>query len=56
MENLGFWVTHDEVNPLTIKVEAINNMTPPTDQKVVRKCVGLVNYYCYMWETGLYKL
>ena len=33
MEYLGDWVTGDRVRPLK-KIETINNMTPPTTQKV----------------------
>ena len=50
MEYLGFCVTRNGVRPLHKKIEAIKNMTPPTFQKGVRKCIGLVNYYPNMWE------
>ena len=30
MEYLGFWVTYDGVKPINRKLEAINNLKPPT--------------------------
>jgi len=48
-EYLGFWVTRDGVRPLAKKVEAINNIKPPKNQKEVRRFVGLINYYRDMW-------
>ena len=33
MEYLCFWVTHDGVKPMNIKIELITNMKPPTSQK-----------------------
>ena len=35
MEYLGFWVTHNGVKPMTIKIEAMTNMKPPTPPKEV---------------------
>ena len=37
------------LNPL-IKMEAMNNMTPPTTLKRYCKFVGLLNYNRGMWE------
>ena len=33
MEYLGYWVTHDGVEPMNRKIEAITNMKPPTSRK-----------------------
>ena len=45
MEYLGFWVTHDGVNPINKNIEAITNMVPPTSRKEVRKLIGVINCY-----------
>jgi hypothetical protein len=45
LEYLGYWITPDGVMPLNKKVEAINNLAPPTNCTEVRKFIGLVNYY-----------
>ena len=49
MEYFGFWVTCNGVKPKNRKIEAITNMNPPTPLKLVRKFIGVVNYYCDMW-------
>jgi hypothetical protein len=36
--------------PQQKKVEAINNLAPPTNCTEVRKFIGLVNYYHDMWK------
>ena len=33
MEYLGFWVTYNGGKPINRKIEAMENMTPPTSQK-----------------------
>ena len=43
MEYLGFLVTHEGVGSLNKKVEAINNIVPPTSNKEVREFIGLVH-------------
>ena len=45
MEYLDFWVTHDGVKPINIKIEAITNMAPPTSRIEVQKFIGVINYY-----------
>ena len=44
MEYLGFWVTHDVVQPINKKIEAITNMKTPTSQRSVQNFRGVVNY------------
>jgi hypothetical protein len=36
--------------PLNKKVQAINNLAPPTNRTEVHKFIGLVNYYRDMWK------
>lgn len=49
LEYLGYWITQDGIKPLSKKVEAINNIAPPTTRKQVRTFIGMVNYYRDMW-------
>ena len=48
-EYLGYWITCNSISPMPKKVEAILNLTPPTNQKQQRRFVGIVNYYIDMW-------
>ena len=50
MEYMGFWVTRNGIRPINKKVEAITNMTPPTNTKQVRLFIGLVKYYRVVWS------
>jgi hypothetical protein len=50
LEYLEDWITWDGVMPLNKKVEAINNLAPPTNRTEVRKFIGLVDYYRDMWK------
>jgi hypothetical protein len=50
LEYLGYWITRDGVMPLNKKVEAMNNLAPPTNCTEVRKFIGLINYYRDMWK------
>ena len=56
MGYLGLWVTCDGVKPNNNKLEVINNMTPPTSQKVLFKFVGSVNYYRGIWSIRSHSL
>ena len=49
MGYLCLWVTHDGITSTNKKIEAINNMNPPTFRKELGKFVGVVNYYRNMW-------
>ena len=56
MEYLGFQVTRDGVKLMNRKIEAINNMNPPTYQKEVQNFIGVVPYYpniCPRWSLTL---
>ena len=50
LEYLGYWITRDGIKPLNAKVEAINNIAPPTNKKQLRRFIGMVNYYRDMWK------
>jgi hypothetical protein len=49
-EYLGFWIMHHGIRPITKKVEAIQQLQPPTMHKQLWHFIGLVNYYCDMWR------
>ena len=49
MGYLVFWVTLNDVKPINIQIEAMKNMMSLTCQKEVRRFIGLVNDYQYMW-------
>ena len=56
MEYLGFWVTRDVVKPINRKKEAITNMAPNIYRKLVRKFMGIINYYLNMWSRRSHQL
>ena len=56
IEYLGFGITQYGIRPLNKKIEAINNMTPPTTWKGVHKFIGLFNYYRYVWVSRSHTL
>ena len=56
MEYLGFWVTHNVVKTISIKIEAITNMLPPTPRRKVKKFIGVINYYSDMCPRRSQKL
>ena len=49
-EYLGFWLSNNRVRPLLSKVEAVKAINIPNKVCNVRRFVGLVNYYRYMWH------
>ena len=47
---LGFHVTRDGVMPIPKKVEAIQALAVPKTRKQLRPFIGMINFYCYMWQ------
>ena len=45
-----FWVTRDGVKPTDKIIEVIKNIKSPTSQKEVLQFIGVVDYYCNIWE------
>jgi hypothetical protein len=37
-------------------VEAIMRLTPPTTKRQLRRFLGMINYYCAMWQHKSHKL
>ena len=47
---LGFYVTCDGVMPIPKKVEAIQALAVPKTRKKLRQFIGMINFYCDMWQ------
>lgn len=50
VDYLGFRLTKQGVLPQPKKVDAITGMRAPTNKTQVRRFIGMVNYYRYMWK------
>jgi len=49
IEYLGYWITRDGIQPLSKKVQALQNVAPPKNKKQLRRFIGMINYYRDMW-------
>jgi hypothetical protein len=49
LEYLGYWITRNGIQPVSKKVEAIQNIAPPKTKRELRRFIGIVNYYRDMW-------
>jgi len=49
LEYLGYVLTHNGIHPQPKKVEAILHLQPPNSKHTLT-FLGLVNYYCDMWQ------
>jgi hypothetical protein len=47
IQNLGYWITRQGIQPIHNKVEAILNIKAPKTRKhnKIRQFIGIVNYY-----------
>ena len=50
VDYLGFRLTPEGVLPQAKKVEAIMGMKPPKNKRELRRFIGMVNYYRFMWK------
>ena len=50
IEYLGYILTREGIKPQPEKVSAILAIQPPTNVKGLRKFLGMVQYYCDLWE------
>jgi hypothetical protein len=49
VEYLGYKITRQGIQPVATKIQAIQNLKPPTTTKQLRSFIGIVNYYRDMW-------
>jgi transposase InsO family protein len=50
VEYLGFILTPEGIRPQPKKIAAIKSLKAPTNRKQLRRIVGMINYYRYMWK------
>ena len=50
IEYLGYVLTHEGIKPQPEKVSAILAINPPNTVKELRKFLGMVQYYCDLWD------
>jgi transposase InsO family protein len=50
VDYLGFRLTPNGILPQARKVKAIRSLDCPKNKKQLRKFIGMVNYYRYMWK------
>ena len=47
---LGYHVTRDGVMTIPKKVEAVQDLAVPKTCKQLRQFIGMINFYCDMWQ------
>ncbi len=50
IEYLGYMLTRNFIKPHSNKVQAILAIQPPKGVKQLRHSLGMVHYYCDLWE------
>jgi hypothetical protein len=50
VEYLGFILTKQGIKPQPKKVKAIKAIAPPKNRRQLRRFIGMVNFYRYMWS------
>ena len=47
---LGYHVTREGVMPIPKKVETIQALAVPKTRNKLRQFIGMINFYCDMWQ------
>eukprot|EP00957_Ditylum_brightwellii_P068478 5198846-Ditylum_brightwellii.AAC.1 len=50
LEYLGYWITQHGIMPLAKKVTAIQEIQQHKNRKQLRRFIGIINLYRYMWK------
>eukprot|EP00957_Ditylum_brightwellii_P126307 9629863-Ditylum_brightwellii.AAC.1 len=50
LEYLGYWITREELVPFPNKVSVIHEIEPPKNKKQLRRLIGIINFYRYIWK------
>jgi len=50
VEYLGYMITRNGIKPISKKVDAILQLTPPKTKKQLRRFIGMINFYRDMWQ------
>jgi hypothetical protein len=50
IDYLGYWITRHGIQSQPKKVEVSMWLTPPTTKQHLRRFLGMMNYYCDMWQ------
>ena len=50
IDYLGYYITRNGIQPQPKKVEAIMRLTPPSTKRLLRRFLGMINFYRDMWR------
>ena len=50
IECLGYLLTREGIKPVPKKVQAIIDLSPPSNIKELRRVLGVIQYYRDLWE------
>eukprot|EP00957_Ditylum_brightwellii_P014028 1057964-Ditylum_brightwellii.AAC.1 len=56
LEYLGYWIARKGIMPLPNKVVAIHEIEHLKNRKQLRRCIGIINFYRYIWKGETEKL
>jgi hypothetical protein len=50
LEYLGYAISAEGISPIPKKVEALKAIQQPKTRRQLRRFIGMINYYRYMWK------